>query len=197
MHLSSIIIYLSLTTAATAILSLRTVKDPAREYLTSVCYPNYSNNTRFIALRLALNNITSSLANSPFPCEQALYIENACSANGTTEIDFLAEQECLCNGAYFDVLAGCDACYYEHGYTALPPAEASSSRSSLSVAECGPTPPYQPFSNLLPAVNATSIENAPAITLGTDRFPNNTAVSNYWTAAGPVTPGAITGSATG
>jgi hypothetical protein len=34
------------------------------------------------------------------------------------------------------------------------------------------------------------------LTLGIDKFPNNTAVSNYFTETGPATPGAITGSAT-
>ena len=34
------------------------------------------------------------------------------------------------------------------------------------------------------------------MTLGFDKSPNNTAVSNYFTETGPATPGAITGSAT-
>jgi len=44
--------------------------------------------------------------------------------------------------------------------------------------------------------NYTSLSLAPTLTLGFDKFPNNTAVSNYFTETGPATPGAITGSAT-
>jgi hypothetical protein len=44
--------------------------------------------------------------------------------------------------------------------------------------------------------NYTSLSLLPTLTLGFDKFPNNTAVSNYFIETGPATPGAITGSAT-
>ncbi|KAJ6126827.1 hypothetical protein N7523_002439 [Penicillium sp. IBT 18751x] len=140
---------------------------------------------------------------SPFPCEQETYTKAVCTANGTTPIDFLAEQECLCTGGHWEAMRGCDACYYAHGYRGSPSMSAAayehstaSYMSSLSAAECHVTPPYQPFSNLLPSPNYTSVEDSPSITLASDRFPNNTAVSNYFTATQSMTPGKITGSAT-
>jgi cytoskeletal protein RodZ len=131
------------------------------------------------------------------PCEQELYLQAICTANGTIEVDFLAEQECLCNGAYWEVSAGCNARYFQHGWQVITPEEASSRQASLSTAECQPTPPFQPFSNLLPTINLTSISLAPSLTLGNDRFPNNTAVSNYFTPTESAIAGPIRGSATG
>ena len=180
-----------------AILSRRAINDPVAKYLQDMCYPLFSNTTRQTQLHISPSNLAASLANSPFPCEQELYIQSICVANGTTEVDFLAEQECLCNGAFFEVSAGCDACYLTHGYQNYTPSEASSSLSSISTAECSPSPPFQPFSNLFPAVNISTVYYTPNITLGDDRFPNNTAVSNYFTATESATAGAITGSATG
>jgi hypothetical protein len=180
-----------------AIFSRRGINDPAAEYLQDMCLPLFSNVSRTVELHLTGDDMVASLANSPFPCEQELYIGTICTANGTTEIDFLAEQECLCNGAFWDVSIGCDDCFLAHGYLGFTPSEALSTVSSLSAAECSPTPPSQPYSNLLPVQNVTSAYYAPNITLGNDRFPNNTAVSNYFTATGSDTAGAITGSATG
>jgi hypothetical protein len=78
--------------------------------------------------------------------------------------------------------------------------QASSLVASLSTAECSPSPPYQGYTNLVPAVNFTSEflseSLSPSMTLGDDKSPNNTAVSNYFTGTGLATPGAITGSAT-
>jgi hypothetical protein len=105
-----------------------------------------------------------------------MYIGSACRANGTMELDFLAEQECLCGCAFWEAIEGCNNCYFAHGYQENTPAELSSSRTSLSIAECSPSLLYQPFSNLLPRVNITSYKDSPPITLGTDRFPNNTVV---------------------
>lgn len=102
----------------------------------------------------------------------------------------------LCNGSYFTAVSGCDACFIAHRYQFYTPGELSSSLASLSTPERNPSPPYQAFTNLLPVFNITSISLAPTLTLGFDKFPNNTAVSNYFTETGPATPGAITGSAT-
>jgi len=163
-----------------------------------MCLPLWSNRTQTANLHFSNNEIAASLINSPFPCEQEFYLEAVCAANGTAEIDFLAEQECLCNSAFFDILHGCDACYAIHGYlgNSMGLANDSSEIASLSAAECQPSPPFQPFSNLLSTVNITSASEQPAITLGVDHFPNNTAISNYWTPTRSITPGEITGSAT-
>lgn len=139
----------------------------------------------------------SSLANSPYPCKQWLYLESTCKANGTSEVDFLAEQQCLCDGSFWEIENACDACYFAHGYQQVTPEEASTSRSSLSAAECSPSPPFQPYSNLLPPINITSARLAPSWTLTSDGFLNNTAISVYFTPTAGATAGQITGSATG
>lgn len=180
-----------------ALLSIREINDPASVYLTSVCYPLYSNSTRRIQLKLSVSDIIPSLAFSPFPCEQSLYLQQICIANGTTVNDFLAEQECLCQGSYFAMSSACNDCEMAHGYQVYTPAEASARASSISVAECAPTPPFQPFINLLGGyINITSASLSPPLTLGVDKFPNMTAVSNYYTGTVSPTPGSITGSAT-
>lgn len=195
---SNVLLLLSaLLSFAFADLSRRALNDPVAKYLQLICLPLLSDDVRTDQLNLTTSDdIVYSLANSPFPCEQQLYLEYACRANGTTAIDFLAEQECLCDGSYFTVAKGCDACYLAHGYQDETPEQMSTVWTSLSIAECAPTPPFQPFSNLGLAFNLTSLSLSPSLTLGNDRFPNMTAVSNYFTETGRATAGAITGSAT-
>jgi hypothetical protein len=60
---------------------------PNNQYLSQMCYPLLTNNTRIVELDLSPETRIASLANSPFPCEQAEYILAVCSANGTTPID--------------------------------------------------------------------------------------------------------------
>jgi hypothetical protein len=186
--------------ATTNHLYRRVLKDPVGRYLNSVCLPNLSNLTRRAELRLSQIELFASLGTSPFPCEQVQYILLACCANGTNEIDFLAEQQCLCNGAFFEVLAGCNQCFLAHGWQPIDrsPEQLASRVSSLSIAECAPTPPFQPFANIYitTQLNITSIQLAPPITLGTDHFPNITDISNYYTATQTNLLGEITGSAT-
>lgn len=179
------------------------LKDSASAYLDTMCLPNLSNATRQISLKLSVNDLAASLGMSPFPCEQEMYIGAVCTANGTTPDDFLAEQECLCTGGYWEAVRGCNACNYAHGYRGSPPVSAAAFEystasyiSSLRAAECHVSPPYQPFSNLLPTFNITAAEDSPLTTLASDLYPNNTAVSNYFTATQSMTPGRITGSAT-
>ncbi|KUJ13416.1 uncharacterized protein LY89DRAFT_687534 [Mollisia scopiformis] len=174
----------------------REINDPVGIYLDSMCYPLYTNQSRTIALKLSINEMIPSLAFSPFPCEQALYLRAICIANGTTVDDFLAEQECLCHGSFFEVTAGCDDCLFAHGYQLITPQEAAGNLSSRSVAECAPTPPFQPYTNLIGVANITSASLSPPLTPGHDKFPNMTAVSNYFTETASATPGSITGSAT-
>jgi hypothetical protein len=194
MLVSSICVALgALLPTAIAFPPVRILNDPVTRYLSRMCYPLQSNATRQNILHLTPSEVIPSLANSPFPCEQILYIQAICTANGTTELDFLAEQECLCNGAFWEAAAGCNDCVFAHGWQGETPAEASSALTSLSIAECEPSPPFQPFSNLVTSINITSYliseSTAPPLTLGDDRFPNNTAVSNYFTPTRSITAG--------
>jgi hypothetical protein len=52
---------------------------------------------------------------SPFPCEQQYYLVVTFPANGTTPNDFLAKQQCLCEGSLFDTRVGCFNCHIAHG----------------------------------------------------------------------------------
>jgi hypothetical protein len=168
--------------------------DPVQHYIDSVCTPNLSGSGSDVSLDPvdSLNSL-SSLINSPFPCEIVTAMWHMCIANGSTPLDLLAEQECLCNGDYWEVWRGCDDCYFTHGYQPYDPADSASSISALSSAECTGVP-TQAFTYLYASYWTT--QPTPTTLIG-DKFPNNTAVSNYWTASeSPVTAGAITGSAT-
>jgi hypothetical protein len=125
--LTTLIVFLP---RVSSLLSRREVNDPAGEYLTRMCMPLFSNTTRSNELHLSIDGLIASLAYSPFPCEQQLYIETICEANGTTEIDFLAEQECLCGGAFWEAWLACGDCYFAHGEQQGTPAEAASALSS-------------------------------------------------------------------
>jgi hypothetical protein len=176
----------------------RAINDPVSEYLFEICQPNLSNAVRNGSSGYSASALSSVSVNSPFPCELEQYIGRACYANGTTENDFVAEQQCLCKGAFFEVMTGCSQCYLAHGFQpagrTLQDLEAEV--ESLSIAECAPTPAFQPYTNLTPELNFTSAELAPPLTLGTDHFPNNTAVSNYYKSTITNLLGEITGSAT-
>ncbi|TVY29210.1 hypothetical protein LHYA1_G002891 [Lachnellula hyalina] len=174
-------------------LSPRGLNDPAIAYLDQMCQPNVYNADHNSSGPI---DILSAVENSPFPCEQSIHILAICSANGTSEIDFLAEQQCLCTGSFWEAQETCDACFSVHGLHIYSPEEVASNRSSLKTAECSPTPPFQPYSDLLRTVDIASVRLAPNITLTNDKFPNNTAVSNYYTLTSSFTPGTITGSAT-
>lgn len=188
---------ISISTISAHLFDKRAINDPVNRYLNEMCRPLWSNTTRNTQLHLTINQEIPSLAFSPFPCEQTMYLEEICTANGTTEVDFLAEQECLCGSDFFKLTNACSDCWYAHGYVdGLSPAQVSSKVASLQTAECSPSPPYQPYSNLLPPINITSVKLSPTLNLGNDRFPNMTAVSNYFTETRSATPGSITGSAT-
>ncbi|KAH7306097.1 hypothetical protein BKA65DRAFT_485796 [Rhexocercosporidium sp. MPI-PUGE-AT-0058] len=171
--------------------------DPAVAYLFKMCSPDtynhiYGNNTG--------GDLFPNLSHSSAPCEQRDYIMGSCVANSTVaEVDFAAEQQCLCGSNFWEAWLGCDACYRAHGYPLLDSEEEGTSwASSISTAECTPSPfPSVPFRNLLTIYTQSS--RAPRITLTNDMFPNQTAVSNYWTknASPTAVLGSITGIATG
>jgi hypothetical protein len=169
------------------------VVNPAGDYINKMCLPTKVNVTR------GENSLMARLLayeHSPFPCERVTYLEEVCFSNGTEIIDFIAEQECLCNGGYFSATEGCEACQFAHGLVSpFSPEEQASARSSLSAAECTPNPPTQGFTNFFPPINTASLLTQ-VQTISNDMFPNQTAVSNYFTTTTPLTPGQVTGSAT-
>jgi hypothetical protein len=174
--------------ALLALFSLAKSQHPNNGYLHVMCYPT--------SLVGAAPLDFSSLSQSPFPCEQHMYLLQVCTANGTTQIDFLAEQECLCGGNALEAWYGCELCYAAHGWVGFEPAALKEQYTSLSNAECKPTPVTQPYADLFPPYNATSVHLAPDATIVNDRFPNDTRVENYWTGAKTAIAGKITGIAT-
>lgn len=148
---------------------------PNANYLAQMCSPIEYNFT----LYRTPDERTAALANSPFPCDRAEYLVEACLANGTSPIDFLAEQECICPSSYWEVLGACRDCYLAHGDLNFTQEEITLKISSFSHAECDATP-VQPFTNILnpTPINVTLAAMAPDIAIGTDRFPNQTAVSS-------------------
>jgi hypothetical protein len=137
----------------------------------------------------------AQMANSPLPCDQRYYLEDTCLANGTTPNDFLAEQQCLCGGNYYEALSGCYACAVAHGLVVTPSdlASYSSEVSGLSTAECSASPVTQPYTNLFPPINTTEYEDTfTDFKLSSDNFPSDTRVENYWTGAATPVAGKIT-----
>src|SRR5580700_1374696 len=64
-------------------------------YLNSVCQPNVTNPVP--------------------PCQEIVNIQSACAPNGTDAIDYIAHQECMCDGGFFSNWLGCLNCLYVHG----------------------------------------------------------------------------------
>ncbi|OBT52078.1 hypothetical protein VE04_09798 [Pseudogymnoascus sp. 24MN13] len=166
---------------------------PNRIYLNSMCLPTNANAN--VEGGIPEAEWVAAMATSPFPCEQRIYLERTCFANGTTTNDFLAEQQCLCGGNYFEALSACYNCLIAHGLVVTPSSLASysSAVSSYSSSACSPSPVTQGYTNLF-TVN-TSTGPFLDYTVSPDPFANDTRVANYWT--GPTAPvaGKITGSA--
>jgi hypothetical protein len=159
--------------------------------VTQLCYPNYD--------EYIISGSAPSLIDSPYPCEVQAAMESICSPNGTTTLDFLAEQECLCDGAFFDVSRGCNNCFFVNGEGEYTPSDAAQYFSALSVAECNalPTQPFQSMSaSFSPSFSSSASYPDSSAWPTNDHHPTHMAVSDYWTATGSVTIGAITGSAT-
>lgn len=183
---------ISLAIALLAPLALagNSIKDHKNDiYLSNMCYPRIRARESGSS-----SNPISAMSHSPFPCEQSSYLSRSCFSNGTTEIDFLAEQQCLCGGNFFEAVRGCHECYFAHGFVdpEYTRDEVMSRLSSANSAECSATPITMPYTNLFPPP-VTTLSDA---TIVSDRFPNDTAVSNYWTGATAPVAGQITGSAT-
>jgi hypothetical protein len=160
--------------------------DAEYEYLDEMCFPD------IYGLEYDDDDDTDSVLNPTAPCEIFSNIYSYCAANGTEEIDFIAEQECMCTGGFFDAYLGCNECFRVHGGTENAEWFPTSVISSASAAFCTATP-TDSFEDIL----GTAVENLPYLTAtGTDLYPNKTDVSLYFTATGTLTAGAITGSAT-
>lgn len=155
---------------------IRPTPHPNQNYLYQMCYPNLANVSLLVGSDAAEKRL-QIMANSPFPCERSNYIIYACLANGTSAIDFLAEQECICPSSLWELETACTDCYLAHGYQNTTREESDADISSLSQAECTATP-VQPFTNLFSSVNASQALTTPDVVLGSDRFPNQTAVSS-------------------
>ncbi|KFY55367.1 hypothetical protein V497_07010 [Pseudogymnoascus sp. VKM F-4516 (FW-969)] len=186
----SILPLLALLAAGANAVSYYEENYPNRIYLDAMCLP-----TKSKLDPAPLSELVAAMANSPFPCEQRIYLERTCFANGTTPNDFLAEQQCLCGSNYFSALAACYGCRIAHGLVVTPAdlVEFSSQVSRHSTAECEATPVSQGYTNLF-TVN-TSTGAPPDLTLSPDPFANDTAISNYWTGPTALVVGKITGSA--
>lgn len=161
-----------------------------RVYLTHMCFPQTSDAV------IKSGNLMSVLSQSPFPCEQAMYLGNVCFTNGTTLADFAAEQQCLCGGNFFDALIGCDKCQDAHGRIG-PETDQASERAKYSKLECDPTQVTKPFTNLYPPQDVTSMRMDADATLMPDPFADDTRVENYWTGVATPIAGQITVAATG
>ncbi|KFY38842.1 hypothetical protein V494_04182 [Pseudogymnoascus sp. VKM F-4513 (FW-928)] len=181
---------ISLAVALLASLALSLTHLEQSLYLGDLCYPNLLDDNGRVP-----DNLDGIYSKSPFPCEQMMYLEVVCHANGTAEIDFLAEQQCLCGGNFFDASRGCLECTYAHGFfdAEKPLDKALSKLASVSSAECSATPVMMSYAERVPG----TYETDDVATLTSDRFPSDTAISNYWTGATTPIAGQITGSATG
>lgn len=93
----------------------REFNDPVAIYLNKLCCPLISNLNRARELKL------TSLANSPVPYEQQVYLMDIWMANHTDEAGFLAEQQCMCGSSLFEVWAGCSDCLFAHAWTLYTP----------------------------------------------------------------------------
>ncbi|KAH7408983.1 hypothetical protein BKA64DRAFT_742158 [Cadophora sp. MPI-SDFR-AT-0126] len=165
-------------------------------YLWQMCSPD---SYRVITNSSYDGQIFPQLASSPFPCDQVDYILGTCMTNATNPaVDLPAEQRCLCGSNLVDAWKGCQACYYAHGARLTNEIEEASYISSVFTAECTPSPyPSVPLISLLNITTPTT--TAPRPTFAEDKFPDQTAASNYWTTNAHLSPtiGVITGIATG
>jgi hypothetical protein len=146
-------------------------------YLNSVCQPNVTNPVP--------------------PCQEIINIQSACLPNGTEPVDYIAHQECMCDGGFFSNWIGCLNCLYVHG--GRSPSQSAAFSQILTSASnilCTGTPTTD-FAAIFSSLSDASVSVPSTVGTGmTDLYPSQTAVSLYYTASGPQGEGAITGSAT-
>merc|ERR1711977_716001 len=114
-------------------------------YLQEMCLPTVAEYAYNVDS--TVDNLIPSLHDSPFPCEQQVYILNTCVANDTTSIDYLAEQQCICGSNFRETIQGCGACYSAHGLTSETE-NTNELVSSIWTAECSARP-TQAFQEIL------------------------------------------------
>ncbi|KAI9167577.1 hypothetical protein HJFPF1_03708 [Paramyrothecium foliicola] len=132
------------------------------------------------------------------PCIQVTVIENLCEPNGTDAIDYEAHAQCMCNGSYFSDWRGCENCLLVHGFRSeRDNAFWERIMTSASDALCTGTPTAI-FRSLFASAETNSAVAFPTTgsTQSSDQFPDETAVSLYYTPTGSQGPGRITGAAT-
>ncbi|KFY15293.1 hypothetical protein V491_05717 [Pseudogymnoascus sp. VKM F-3775] len=154
---------------------------PNEAYLASMCYPMSTNAGEVYDSR---EEFIAAMENSFLPCEQVYHLMETCRPGYFKSSTDLDEQQCLCNGNYFEARLGCYDCYIAHGQVAQPSDRVSqiSSISSLRRAECSATPTGS-FNNLTPNLNLTSYRLRADLPISSDNFPNDTRAANYWTGA--------------
>jgi len=153
-------------------------EDGDSSYLAEVCYSDYLDDSAEITT----------------PCEAFDVISSECEANGTDTIDYIAQQECICGkgSGYFDMFYGCNNCFKVHGGVENEDYYPTAAVSSASAAFCTGTPSTDFDDLIYNMLNTASVTQAS----GTDLFPSNTAVSDYFTGTIETQGGKITGSAT-
>lgn len=170
--------------------------DTNEEYLFQMCLSNPSVNETVsdytqpcqIFSQMELECMTIGKLSST--CSNSLQIN---IKTGATD-DLEAPKECMCGSGsgYFDMLYACNNCYKVHGGTENSEYYDVSAFSSASKVFCSATP-----ATIWLDVLATILEPlATATSSGTDLFPSQTAVSDYFTGTLETKLGEITGDAT-
>ncbi|KAK3945853.1 hypothetical protein QBC46DRAFT_370154 [Diplogelasinospora grovesii] len=148
----------------------------------NACLPNVQNPTDTVA-----------------PCDMVNIIQEVCLTNGTTPLDFKAEQECICGGSYFAEHSACLTCQSIHGYDWGPNINFRSSvYNSASRAFCDvPTPTAEIRSIMVSILSTMSPPTHSPTHTRSDQYPGQTAVSLYFTPSPGMSrgPGQITGDA--
>lgn len=158
------------------------------EYIDAMCYPDVDESLYDTA------DASGDWSALP-PCIAYSALSVYCSVNGTDEIDNIAEQECMCNGGFFEALSGCNACIMAHGGAADFDWYSQSELDTLQSSFCSAKQPEE-FYELAEETLLTDDDDDTSYSTGSDIAPSNTAVSVYFTATQKYTAGAITGSAT-
>ena len=106
-------------------------EDPVAYNVQRLCYPNYYKAAvADIDVQEYWDKFWPTVEDSPFPCEQVIYIKQACSrltreayeldssANNTHDTNktlIEAERACICPSRYWEMTVACASCYAVHG----------------------------------------------------------------------------------
>ena len=179
---------------------------PDSAYLLDMCMPNMFDESRArdLGIKFYVTSVEEgyreaaklaiSLGGSPFPCEQAVYIEYACHANATKPVDYLAEQQCYCGSTFWEADQACNDCLLSHGAKGPSKKDYGDRMYSFSSKVCATTP----MAGGIIAAAKTDLPDQTAI-FGYEEasavaHPSQTAVS-YYAEVKPMSVPAITGEA--